>query len=172
MRWQQYLLRLRVIDSLDAASPARRMACAVGFAAFRLPLHVQVRRHRRGGESASRTYLLPMSVHAILVAALLRLSCGGSPADRMKMRSAVARRGTANLTELSLQSLVWAIVRWLRQQRQLHITGCPSATGITRILRTFRARCSSASPSEPLRELNHPLGDMGCCVVRASQAHS
>ena len=40
------------------------------------------------------------------------------------------------------------------------ITGCPSATGITRKLGTFGAQCSSASPSEPFRELNHPLDDV------------
>ena len=38
--------------------------------------------------------------------------------------------------------------------------GLPSITGITRILGTFGAQCSSASPSGPLCELNHPLDDV------------
>ena len=55
------------------------------------------RRQRPGGESAIRTYLLPISTHAILVAALLRLVCGGTPTVKLQVRFAVARLGTADL---------------------------------------------------------------------------
>ena len=104
MRWLQRLVWTRVIYSLDAASAARRAARARGL----MPLiaferaDAAARRQWLGRFSASRTYLLQMSTLAILVAALLRLVCGGM--------QRFARP----------HSLVQAVTRWLLPRRQLH----------------------------------------------------